>query len=126
MTTDTPDIPALRQAHEAGDLQHKQIAELLDTIEQQAAEIAELNRRLDLAIHWTRAHYNGKRKADQALLDSVRRVARDSAALARRWPKHELARALPGGQKPTKEQRNIANMTANGIATHIMNQVKEE
>jgi hypothetical protein len=122
----TLDIPALRQAVEAGDLQHEQIAELLDTVEQQATEIADLNRRLDLAIHWTRAHYNGKRKADQALLDSVRRVARDSAALARRWPKHELARALPGGQKPTKEQRNIANMTANGIATHIMNQVKEE
>jgi len=126
MTTDTPDFPTLRRALEAGDLKHEQITELLDTVEQQEAEIADLEHKVTMSLTWTRSYYKAKSKAEKALLESVRRVARDSAALARRWPKHELARALPGGQKPTKEQRNIANMTANGIATHIMNQVKEE
>jgi len=122
----TPDeITALRQALEADDLKHAQVVELLDTVEQQTTEIADLNRRLDLAVHWTRAHYNGKVKSDKALLESVRRVARDSAMLARRWPKHELAKTLPGGQKPTKEQVQLARTVANGIATHILNQIKE-
>ena len=125
MTTDTLDYPTLRQALEAGDLKHAQVEALVDRVEQQATEIADLERKMTLAITWTRAHYNGKRKAEKELLDSVRKTVRDSAALARHWPKHELAKTLPGGQKPTKEQVQLARTVANGIATHILNQIKE-
>ena len=124
MTAD--DLPALRQALEAGELKHEEILELLEMAEQQAAEIESLERRADLGQTWARAHYKGKEKAEKALLHSVRRVARDSAKLARRWPKHELAKTIPGGKKPTKEQVHLARAVANGIATHIENQVKGE
>ncbi len=124
MTAD--DFPALRQALEAGDLTHEQIEELLTTAEEQATMIAALEKRADLSQTWARAHYKGKEKAEKALLESVRRVARDSARLARRWPKHELAKTIPGGKKPTKEQVRLARTVANGIATHIENQVKGE
>ena len=122
----TEELTALRQALEAGDLQHEQIEELLTTAEEQATMIAALEKRAELGQIWARAHYKGKEKAEKALLESVRRVARDSARLARRWPKHELAKVLPRGQKPTKEQKALAILVAGGIATHIENQVKGE
>jgi len=122
----TLDIPALRQALEAGDLKHAQVEALVDRVEQQATEIADRDRKLGLAQTWVRSYYRAKQKAEAELLRSVRSVARDSAKLARRWPKHELAKTLPGGQKPTKEQVQLARTVANGIATHILNQVKEE
>lgn len=118
------DFPALRQALEAGELTRQQIAELLTAAEEQATMIAALEKRAQMATTWARAHYNGKKKAEKALLESVKRVARDSAALARRWPKHELAKMVVGG-KPTKDQQYIARVTANNIAQHILNQVEE-
>jgi len=126
MTIDANDITALRQALEAGDLKHAQVEALVDRVEQQATEIADLDHRVTMALTWTRSYYKAKSKAEKALLESVRRVARDSAALARRWPKHELVKFVPAGQKPTKEQVKLARTVANGIATHILNQVKEE
>ena len=117
-------LPDLREALEAGPLTEQQVQELLDLAQAQTVMIQALEKKANLAQTWARAHYHGKRKADQALLESVRRVARDSARLAQNWPKHELEPVLHG--KPTRDQKILARQVANGIAQHILNQVKGE
>ena len=121
----TPDeLATLRHALEAGDLQHGQILELLELAEGQATEIASLEKQVQLALTWTRAHYNGKRKAEKELLTCVKQVVRDSAKLARRWPKNELANILSA--KPTKEQQQLAHQVAGGIELYILKQIEVE
>ena len=115
----TNNFPALRQALEAGDLKHTQILELLDTAEQQAAEIASLEERVELALAWTRSHYNGKQRAEQALARNVAQAIRGCAKIARKWPKQYLRDFYPGKEKPTKDQARLANLVASSIATRI-------
>ena len=93
MTTDN--LPALRQALEAGDLKHEQILELLAMAEQQAGTMADLNRRLDLAVTWARTHDRAREKAEKALAANVSQAIRGCAKIAQRWPKEHLRDFFP-------------------------------
>jgi len=101
------------------------IDDLKIQLEQQAAELADLKRRLDLAITWARTHHRAKERAEKALERNVAQAIRGCARLARDWPKEHLPDFYPGNEKPGKETLKLVALVANGIATRIEKELRD-
>jgi len=119
------DSATLRQALEAGDLKHDDIVALIGRVEDLEDEIAGLNHKLTLGQSWVRTHYRARQRAEKELLTCVRKTVRDSAKMARRWPKMFLRQVLEGKRKPTKEEMALALLVAGNIEQQILKQVEE-